>query len=182
MLEKTIQFSSTYPLISSYQLENESANEGFASCFGFNQARLKGEYDLVKRLDPKRPVYISAGNQHGLPLLGQIGDQVGFSIYRIAHLRPGIIDVKFIPPQVHAAKAALIKIIFNKDSFVHELQTEPWGPSDTKNLSLAEQEKYMSAKDIVDNVNYAKRTGLKDIYLWGGEWWYWREVYRQPLF
>jgi len=23
------------------------------------------------------------------------------------------------------------------------------------------------------NIEFAKKTGLKEFYLWGGEWWYW---------
>jgi Beta-galactosidase len=164
------------PIITSYQLENEAANEGFAQCYGFNQARLKSEYDLVKRLDPTRPIIINASNQHGLPMLGQIGDKVGFSIYRKARLNAGFVDVRFIPPQIHAAKAALIKLIFNKESFVHELQAEPWGSTDIKNITPEEQDSLMSPKDVQDNIDYALKTGMKEVYLWGGEWWYWREV------
>jgi hypothetical protein len=34
----------------------------------------------------------------------------------------------------------------------------------------------MSAAMIPARLNYARRLGMNEIYLWGGEWWYWRMV------
>ena len=29
---------------------------------------------------------------------------------------------------------------------------------------------------FLKNIDFAKRTGLDTIYLWGGEWWYWLKI------
>ena len=29
---------------------------------------------------------------------------------------------------------------------------------------------------VEENVDYARRVGFHDIYLWGGEWWYWMKM------
>ena len=31
----------------------------------------------------------------------------------------------------------------------------------------------MNEHKLVTNVDYAKRLGTPEIYLWGAEWWYW---------
>ena len=34
---------------------------------------------------------------------------------------------------------------------------------------------------INDNIEFAKKTGMKEIYVWGVEWWYWmKEKQNQP--
>jgi hypothetical protein len=55
------------------------------------------------------------------------------------------------------------------------LQLEPWGPKATKYLSLKEQDKSMSADQVHKSILYTRKTGIDDIYMWGGEWWYWRK-------
>jgi hypothetical protein len=32
---------------------------------------------------------------------------------------------------------------------------------------------------LVANVDYARQVGFHDIYLWGGEWWYWMKVKKE---
>ncbi len=43
-------------------------------------------------------------------------------------------------------------------------------------LSLEEQEKSMDFSRFQKNINFAKKTGLKEFYLWGAEWWYWMKT------
>ena len=40
------------------------------------------------------------------------------------------------------------------------------------NSSLEEQAKTMNLEQFRKNVDFAKRTGIKEFYFWGGEWWY----------
>lgn len=53
---------------------------------------------------------------------------------------------------------------------------EPWGPRDTRELSIAEQNKSMSVQQIAKSMKFARQIGTKDIDMWGAEWWYWRKV------
>jgi hypothetical protein len=171
------------PALNDYQLENEVANHLFGACSSpqtaFNRARLTKEFNLVKSLDSRHPVDINASNQSGVPMIGPVGDEVGFSIYRKAYVSQSG-PLKFywsfwyIPTLWHSYRAGLVELLHGKPTFVHELQTEPWGPSDTKNLSIAEQSQSMTDKGIVQNVHFAQETGMHRMYLWGGEWWYWR--------
>jgi hypothetical protein len=47
-------------------------------------------------------------------------------------------------------------------------------------LPVTEQDKSMSLQQIHDSLAYAREIGAKDIYTWGGEWWYWRKVNGDP--
>ncbi len=59
---------------------------------------------------------------------------------------------------------------------MHELQAEPWGPVSIKEMDLAEQNNSMNAKMLRDRFVYIERSGIKDVYLWGAEYWYYRKV------
>jgi len=46
---------------------------------------------------------------------------------------------------------------------------------------LEEQKKTMDLEQFKKNIEFAKKTGLKEFYLWGSEWWYWmKEIQKQP--
>ena len=53
------------------------------------------------------------------------------------------------------------------------MQAEPWINGWTTDSALSEQFKSINAKKLRDNVEFAKKTGFPEIYLWGAEWWYW---------
>jgi len=42
--------------------------------------------------------------------------------------------------------------------------------------SIEEQNKSMNAERLRDRFEYGRATGMKEMYLWGAEWWYWRKV------
>ncbi len=162
--------------ITSWQLENEALNRVFGQCHDFNYDRLQAEYQLVKQIDTGRPVITNLSNEWGLPLRAPLGDQIGFSMYRVAYIKPvwHAYFYYWAPAWGHTLRARVIQRLWHKPIMIHELQAEPWGPAPTGQLSLAEQNKSMNAAKIQAAVNYAKSTGLSPIYLWGGEWWYWR--------
>jgi hypothetical protein len=165
----------------SYQLENEDANRLFSPfCQPFNRPLLRQELAVVKAADPNHPVDINVSNQTGIPLIGPIGDQVGFSIYRKVYAVLGPIHLYFsydlVPAVWHSYRAGVVQLLFHKTTFVHELQAEPWGPKATENMTSAEQAQSMTAEGIKQNVDYAYSTGMHTMYLWGGEWWYWRKT------
>ena len=39
----------------------------------------------------------------------------------------------------------------------------------------------MNLEQFKKNIEFAKKTGLKEFYLWGAEWWYWmKEKQNKP--
>ncbi len=53
------------------------------------------------------------------------------------------------------------------------MQAEPWGPTLLYDSPLEEQEKTMNLEQFRENIEFAKKTGFKEFYLWGAEWWHW---------
>ncbi len=169
-----------HPALASYQLENEAANRLFGECERpFDGAKLQREFDAVKAITNK-DVVINASNQSGVPVRHPVGDQVGFSIYKHANFpalgRDWTWSFWYVPNWWHTLRASWVEFLHDKPSFIHELQAEPWGPQETVKLSVEEQNKTMDAAKLRDITGFAEQTGMNDIYLWGGEWWYWRLV------
>lgn len=163
--------------LDSYQLENEFFNN-FGACNNFDRSRLVSEFNLVKKLDPHHPIIMTRSNNYAGLAIGQpIPDEYGISVYRRVWT-PWVsryAEYPF-PTWYYAFLAGAEKILTGKDSVLHELQAEAW-PPDGKSItqiSLAEQNKSMNAKDLQANINFGKATGLKTIDLWGAEYWYYR--------
>jgi hypothetical protein len=128
---------------------------------------------------------MSLSDQHGLPFNPPVPDKFGYSVYRVVWSEKtwpyrGYLTYP-TPIWYHKLRAVAIKLISGKDIFIHELQLEPWGPKDTMLMTNAEQDISMSPAQIKDNLHFAREIGAKDIYTWGGEWWYWRKVNGDPI-
>jgi hypothetical protein len=157
----------------SYQLENEALLKTFGERPEVDRQRLTEEYALVKALDPDRPIIMTTSTSWGIPFRQPIPDIVGFSYYQVLY-RQGRYTTAFHRPWLDRCRAGLIELIHRRPSFIHELQLEPWGPTAIWKMSVVEQDKSMSARQITRNLELARKTGLGPIDLWGGEWWYWR--------
>lgn len=161
--------------IVSYQLENEALLLSFGERGEVDRKRLRSEYSLVKRLDPKTPIIMTTSTAFGIPMRRPRPHIVGFSFY-----------AKFYDPKTSSytkgkqtpfsvkLRNRLIKLLWRKPSFIHELQLEPWGPKAIWEMDMAEQNKSMGPDQIAKNIALAKKTKLMPVDLWGGEWWYWR--------
>jgi hypothetical protein len=167
------------PALDSYQLENEYFLHGFGICTNFDRQRLVDEYQLVKRLDPKHTVIVSRSNNVlGIPLGQPKPDKYAVSVYKRvwdARLTHRYLEYP-IPAWFYGFLAGLQKIHDGRDMAIHELQAEAWAPGykDLSQVSLAEQNNSLNAKRLKDRFQYGKATGMREIYLWGGEYWYYR--------
>jgi hypothetical protein len=171
---------SQHPALDTYQLENEYFNRNFGTCdqYGYSVDRLRREKDIIHSVDPRHPVVISFANQLGMPLRGPHPDLYATSLYRGNYIkRLGYITYP-IPSHFYAAKSQLVRWLHGREVIIHELQLEPWGPRATKDLSDGDQLHYMPTERMADTFVFARRTGMKEIHLWGAEWWYWRKEHR----
>lgn len=167
------------PAIASWQVENEPENNWFGGCRegAAPKDRLSAELGLVKKLDPTRPAIMSLSDEHGFPLGNPVPDAYGFSIYRIVYSTNTPIHFYITYPITdwyHRLRAWLIHEIKHRPVYVHELQLEPWGPKATVDMSIDQQNRSMSVKQMKKSISYSEKTGIKLQYMWGGEWWYWR--------
>lgn len=170
------------PALESYQLENEFFLEEFGECPDFSRDRLVEEFNLVKGLDPKTPIILTRSNNYGGFAIGQPqADIYGISVYRKVHNpQLGYVTYPF-PAWYYAFLAQGQQTLTGKPSIIHEFQLEPWiKEGSIKDAPLEEQDKTMSVKDVQKNIDFAKKTGIKDIYFWGSEWWYWRAQNGDP--
>lgn len=165
------------PSLQSWHLENEYYNRNFGNCDNFSKKRLKDELALVYKHDDYHPVVLSLSDQLGFPWGEPRGEFFATSLYRSSYVEPfGNIQYQIIPTQFYSAKAYFVRLLRGREMYIHELQLEPWGHKGTKDLTIAEQDKYMSTEQIKANIEFGLQTGMKKMYLWGSEWWYWRKT------
>lgn len=180
MLREVVQRYKDSPALFAWQVENEPFFP-FGECPFASELFLKKEAELVKSLDSSHPILISDSGEGSFWIrAARNGDVVGTTMYRKAWFRQMGFYVNYpFPPVFYWRKAQIIHALFGKEVMVVELQAEPWGPKLLYDSPLEEQEKTMNLEQFKKNIFFAKNTGLKTFYLWGGEWWYWMKEKQQ---
>ena len=169
----------TNPALGEYQLENEYFLKVFGVCQNYrSRDRLISEFNLVKQLDPNHRVIISRSNNAlGYPVNEPIPDASAVSVYKRVWdktITKRYFEYPF-PGWFYGSLAAIMELVHNKPTIIHELQAEPWPPSgEIVENSLEEQNKSMDANRLEKRADYAISSGIKTIDFWGAEWWYWR--------
>ncbi len=169
------------PALDSYQLENEYFLHGFGICTDFSRERLVNEFNLVKELDPYHTLIVARSNNAlGMPIGQPTPDEFGISIYKRvwdANLTKRYLEYPF-PAWFYGFVAGSQKILTGKDMIIHELQAETWPPNyqEIQQTSLEEQNKSFNAERFDKRVEFGKATGMREIYLWGAEYWYYRKT------
>ncbi|MGH7236985.1 MAG: beta-galactosidase [Candidatus Saccharimonadales bacterium] len=166
------------PALQSYQLENEYFNN-FGQCQNTDRQRLISEFNLVKKLDPNHSIIISrSNNQPSVPLGQPRPDVIGMSVYR--KVWDGTVTHRYFtypfPAWYYGFLAGAGKILTGRGSIIHEMQAEPW-PPDGKTIpqtSLAVQNQTLTAQQLQERFGFARATGIKTVYFWGAEYWYYR--------
>ncbi len=167
------------PALSGWQLENEYFNN-FGQCYNYSRQRLVSEYNLVKRLDPNHPILVPRSNNYpNLQLDQPRPDIAGLEIYH--SVWAPLLNRHFtypMPSWYYSFLAGATKIITGRDSIIHEAQAEPWpAPGQALiDLSLAQQQKLLSANQLKQYFSFAKTTKIPKVYWWGAEYWYYRKV------
>jgi len=169
------------PSLASYQLENEYFLKGFGICTNFDRQRLISEYNLIKATDPSHPVIVGRSNNAiGLPVGQPQPDEFSISVYKRvwdAALTHRYVEYPY-PAWYYGFLAGLQKIVTHKNMMIGELQAEAWPPrgQTIQETSLAEQNKSLDAQRLKDRFQYGRATGMRQIDLWGAEYWYYRKV------
>ncbi|MFZ2187403.1 MAG: glycoside hydrolase family 2 TIM barrel-domain containing protein [Candidatus Moraniibacteriota bacterium] len=175
---KTVERYKNNRTVITWQVENEPFLVFFGVCPPLDSAFLDQEVAFVKGLDPTRPVLLTDSGELSLWIsAAKRGDIFGTTMYRhIWSSKYGYITYP-IGPNFFRAKAWLVRTFTRQNNLmVIELQAEPWASGWVANVSLAEQFRTMDETKLRENVEYAKRVGFGEVYLWGGEWWYWLKV------
>ena len=173
LLRASVEHFKDSPAIWAWQVENEPLFP-FGECPEISKDFWRKEIDLVKTLDPTRPIIATDSGELSLWFnAARLGDIVGVTLYRKIWFKElGTYASYPLPPIFYGRKAQLVKTIFGKEVINVELQAEPWGPTLLYDSPPEEQVKTMNPERFKETVNYAKKTGLGEFYFWGAEWWY----------
>lgn len=180
-MTKVIDRYKNSPSLESYQLENEYFLKGFGNCTNYSRSRLISEYDLVKKLDPKHSIILGRSNNDiGFPIGQPTPDEYSISVYKRvwdANVTHRYLEYPF-PAWYYAFLAGVQKIFLHRNMIIGEMQAEPW-PPDGKTItkiSLTEQNKSLDPTRLINRFKYGEATGMRDIVMWGAEYWYYRMV------
>jgi len=163
--------------VGAWQIENEPFFP-FGICPWVDKKFVKTEVNLVKSLDPERPIIMADSGEGSFWIdSARFGDIPSTTMYRKVYFRQIKMYVEYpFPPVFYWRKAKIIKFFFGKKVIVGELQAEPFGPVLLYDLPLSEQEKTMNLERFKKNIGFATKTGFDTFYLWGSEWWYWMKT------
>lgn len=159
-----------------WQVENEPFFEFFGNCPKLDRKFLGKEINLVRDLGGTRPIILTESGEFSTWIgAARRGDILGTTLYRRLWSKYFKFYFRYpIPAIFYQRKTALIKKFFDIDKIiVIELQAEPWGPDQNWKISLEEQFKSMNPDEFREIIDYTKRAGFSEAYLWGAEWWYW---------
>lgn len=164
--------------VTTWQVENEPFLTFFGECPPLDVNFLEQEVALVKQIDPTRPVLLTDSGELSLWFrAAKRGDIFGTTMYRTIYKKSLGYFTYPVGPNFFRAKEWLVRLLTRQENFlVIELQAEPWANGWVANVPLEEQFISMNEKLLEEHVTYARRVGFQDIYLWGGEWWYWLKV------
>ncbi len=174
MLEKVISRYKDSSTISSWQVENE-VFLNFGACPWTDEDFFKKEIAFVKKIDKTRPIIATDSGELSMWMrISQVGaDVLGVTTYRKVWQNNLETYVSYpLPAIFYERRTKLVSDLFNKEVIGTELQAEPWCANSIINASIEEQEETMSLSQFKENVEFAKKTGIKTFYFWGGEWWY----------
>ncbi len=133
---------------------------------------------LVKKLDPKRPIVITDSGEWGLWADAiASADILGSSVYRKAYNSNLHVYMPYpFPAAYYQMKANLVTKLpagKNKKVIITELQSEPWlAMTSPEDSTPQKQSQAFSVKEFRDNIEFVKKIGFEENYLWGVEWWY----------
>lgn len=173
-----------HPEIANWQVENEPFLD-FGVCPTIdNAALLDAELAQTRSLDSTRPIVVTDSGELSLWVnAAKRADIFGTTMYREVYSSREVFGRPLghwrypIGPNFFKLKRLLIEIFANQENaIVIELQGEPWVQGWTVHAPLEVQLASMNAQILQDNVDFAKKTGLSEIYVWGVEWWYWMKT------
>lgn len=180
MMKAVIEHFKDRPSIKVWQVENEGFIGWFGDCPPIPNYFVRREVDFVRSLDPSRPVLMTESGELSVGLRSaRAADIVGTSLYREVWNPTFGYTTYPLPPSFYAHKAKLLQP-WAKRFVVSELQLEAWAPKGILSMPIEEQLTVLSPEKMRDYMNYARRTGIDEIYAWGAEWWWWLKLKGYP--
>jgi hypothetical protein len=184
-IEKVIKRYKGEEAIKVWQIENEPFLPHFGECPDLDKDFLDLEIALTRKLD-SRPILISDSGELSLWVpAAKRADIFGTTMYRDTYSNVLKTYIHYpIEPGFFRFKRNISRLFVHPEKWlVIELQGEPWGPEPFQNLSREERDKTMSYEKFLEIIEFSRKTGFQEFYLWGAEWWYWeKEVNKEERF
>ena len=175
LLKEEIKHFEDFDNIIYWQVENEPFLDIFGDCPDGDEKLLDKEIALVKSLSNKPIMVTDSGELSTWRKMADKGNILGTSMYKTVW-NPYWGFFTYPIPSTYYYYKAKINQYFNKDLqkvIISELQGEAWGNAPLPQIPLNEQYRSMNVNKLKNNIEYARRSGLSEIYIWGAEWWYW---------
>ena len=185
LLEMSVTRYQDNKKIVAWQIENEPLFAWFGFCPPPNKEFLEQEIALVKSVDPRRPILITdSGELSNWQKAASLADVFGTTLYRIVwNKKLGFWDYRFVPPAFYRYKADITRFFqpHLQKVIITEMQMEPW-TMDRHMTELTQEEQNLSfnLERFRSNIEYVKKTGFREVYLWGVEYWYWLKEQGNP--
>ncbi len=173
MSKAAIEHFKSVSSISAWQLENEYFFSWFGECPKADEDLIKTEINNLRLADPRPLILTDSGELNTWRKAAHFSDILGITIYRVVwnnyfgYFRwpwpAWLYDVK----AKFAGKSP-------QSAIVAELQAEPWPAHFKKVQDIGPEEaaKSFTVQQLQTNAELARRTGFKQAYFWGVEWWY----------
>lgn len=175
---KTVERYRDHDNIFAWQVENEFFLAGFGQCPNLGADFLDAEIEMVKKLDPLRPIIITDSGELSLWVpAAKRADIFGTSLYLNTYSQTlkNYIHYPITPGFFHFKRNVASLFARPDDWVIIELQAEPWGPIPYQFMNEKEKSKTMDLEKFKHIIDFSRRAGFKDFYLWGVEWWWWEK-------
>jgi len=169
--------------IVAWQIENEPFLTHFGKCPELDKNFLDSEIALAKSLDNRKIIITDSGELSVWIPAAKRADIFGTTMYRDTYSNFLKRYIHYpITPGFFRLKQNIVRMFAHPEKWVViELQAEPWGPIPFQNLSEEEKARTMDLEKFQDIIEFSSKTGFKEFYLWGVEWWYWeKEIQNNP--
>ncbi len=176
-MEKVITRYRDNEAIIYWQVENEPFLPNFGECPPLDKDFLDREAALIRSLDT-RPIMMTDSGELSLWVeAAKRADIFGTTMYLDTYSEKLKSYIHYpIQPGFFRFKKNIAKLFARPNKWiVIELQAEPWGPVPFQYLTKEERDKTMSLEKFINIIEFARKAGFREFYLWGAEWWYWEK-------
>ncbi len=169
--------------ITAWQIENEPFLPYFGECPEPDSKFLDKEIALARKLDSRPIVVTDSGELSVWIPAARRADIFGTTMYRDTYSEYLKRYIHYpIRPGFFRFKKNIAGLFAKPDQWiVIELQAEPWASVPYQYATREERDKTMNLEKFREILEFSRKAGFKEFYLWGVEWWYWeREVNGRP--
>ncbi|MBI4714282.1 endo-1,4-beta-xylanase [Candidatus Uhrbacteria bacterium] len=157
--------------IERWQVENEPFFP-FGICSAITLSQFQERVDLVRSLDPTRPIQITvSGEISPWKNEARAADILGISMYRLTWNDLFGYFIYPLTPEYYFTRAQFVGNSVER-VIVSELQAEPWFPEPIESRSLSQWYQSFDSEMFRKNLEFVNEANLPEVYLWGAEWWY----------